>query len=116
MVQGDVVELGVVQDGRRPEVVGGVDQGQHLTLFKDASTPCIFIIYLRHLQAYPTSNGGRQNGSSVGISTHCMHVFCTFGARLVCSSRCLVTKISASELSRKLIKGALLVGYYTVAL
>ncbi len=39
----------------------------------------------------PTSNGGMQNGSSVGICTHCVHVF----ARLMPTcmlSRCLLTK------------------------
>ncbi len=40
---------------------------------------------------YPTASGGMQNGSSVGICTHCTHVlhvwrqFCTL-------SRCLLTK------------------------
>ncbi len=33
----------------------------------------------------PTSDGGMQNGSSVGIRTRCVHVFCTFRRRLVCS-------------------------------
>ncbi len=34
---------------------------------------------------YPTTNGGMQNGSSVGISTHCSHFFCTLGADFACS-------------------------------
>ncbi len=38
-----------------------------------------------------------------------MHVFCTFGADLYAQS-VLFSKISASELSRKFIKTALLVG------
>ncbi len=51
----------------------------------------------------------RKNESSVGIFAHCIRVF----ARLVSICmlcRRLSTKISASELSRKLIKSALLVG------
>ncbi len=61
--------------------------------------------------AYPTTNGGVQNGSSVGIGTRCMHVFLhVLGADLHAQS-VLVNKISASELSRKFIKNALLVGY-----
>ena len=43
-------------------------------------------------------------------STHCMHVFCTFGTNLYTQS-VLINKISASELSQKFIKRALLVGY-----
>ncbi len=57
----------------------------------------------------PTTNGGMQNGSSVGLCTCCVHVFCTLGADLYAQS-VLISKISASELSRKLIKGPLLVG------
>ncbi len=57
----------------------------------------------------PTTNGGMQDGSSVGTHTGCTRVFCTFGvvlhARLVLSN-----KISASEISRKFIKDALSVG------
>ena len=50
-----------------------------------------------------------QNGSSVGMYTHCIHVFARFGADLPAQS-VLSNEISASELSRKLIKSALLVG------
>ncbi len=58
----------------------------------------------------PTTNGGgTQNGSSVGICTHCMHVFCTFGTDLYAQS-VLNNKISALEITRKFIKRALLVG------
>ncbi len=42
-----------------------------------------------------------QNGSSVGMCTHCVHVF---------AGSVLSNKISASELRRKFIKSALLVG------
>ena len=59
---------------------------------------------------YPTTNCGMQNGSSVGICTHCTHAFCTFGADLHAHS-VLNNKISASKLSRTFIKTALLVGY-----
>ena len=59
---------------------------------------------------YPTTNGGMQNGSSVGICTHRVHVFCTFGSDLHAQS-VLIDEISASELSRKFIKSELLVGY-----
>ncbi len=50
----------------------------------------------------PTTNGGMQNGSSVGMCTRCVHVFCTFGADL-CAQSVLRNKISASEFSRKFI-------------
>ncbi len=62
--------------------------------------------------SYPTTNGGMQHESLVGTRTHCIHVFARLA--LICKpSRCLLTKISASELSRKFIKSALLVGYST---
>ena len=35
---------------------------------------------------YPTTNGGMQNGSSVDIHTHCVHVFARFGADLYVQS------------------------------
>ena len=58
----------------------------------------------------PTTNGGMQNGSSVGICTRCIHVF----ARLVPinshAQSVLINKFYASELSWKFIKSALLVG------
>ncbi len=50
---------------------------------------------------YPTTNGGMQNGSLVGIYTHCIHNF---------AQSVLINKISASELSWKFIKSELLVG------
>ena len=60
---------------------------------------------------YPTTNGGTQNGSSVGTYTRrCLHIFRTFGTDLHAQS-VLINKISASELRRKFIKGPLLVGY-----
>ena len=68
---------------------------------------------------HPTTNGSMQSGSRLGIRTRCMPIFCTFCADLLAQS-VLINKISASELSRKFIKGALLVGqsllYYQVHL
>ena len=59
----------------------------------------------------PTSNGGVQNGSSVGICSRCVHgFFCTFGIRFARSVGALINKISASELSQKFIKSTLLDG------
>ncbi len=45
---------------------------------------------------------------------HILHTcFCVFVFALICMlSRCLLTKISASKLSQKFIKSALLGGYY----
>ena len=57
----------------------------------------------------PTTNGGMQNGSPVGICTRRIRVFARFGADLHARSA-LSDKISASELSRKLIKVASLAG------
>ena len=57
----------------------------------------------------PTNNSGMQNGSSVGIYTQCIHVFAHF-APICTLCRALINKISPSELSRKFIKSALLVG------
>ncbi len=63
--------------------------------------------------AYPTTNGDVQNGSSVGMcSTRRTHAFARL-APICMLCRCLSNAISASELSRKFIKSALLVGYST---
>ena len=64
----------------------------------------------RKRESFPTTNGGMQNGSSVEICARCIHVFAHL-APIYMLSRCLLTKISASELSRKFIKSALLAGY-----
>ncbi len=53
---------------------------------------------------YPTTKGGMQNGSTLHTR------FCTFGGDLH-AQLVFINKTSASELSRKLIKSALLVGY-----
>ncbi len=57
----------------------------------------------------PTTIGSMQNGSSVGISTRCMHILACLGADLYLQPA-IIDKISASELSRKFIKSVLLVG------
>ena len=57
----------------------------------------------------PTTNGGTQNGSRVGICTRWVHVFALL-ASICMLSRCLLNRISASEISPKFIKSALLVG------
>ncbi len=63
------------------------------------------------MDEYPTTNGGMQNGSSVGIyCAHCIHgFFCTYGADLYAQS-VVSNKIFALDLSRNFIKSALLVG------
>ncbi len=57
----------------------------------------------------PTTNGGMQNESSVGTRTRRMHVICMFRTDFYAQS-VLIKKVSASELSGKFIKSALLVG------
>ncbi len=42
----------------------------------------------------PTTNGGMQNGSSVGIYTHCMHVF-AYLVPIGSAESVLINKISA---------------------
>ncbi len=69
--------------------------------------------YLQYmLRLYPTTNGGAQKGSSVGICTRCIHVFFACLAPICHAQSVLVDKVSASELSRKLIRSALLVGQH----
>ena len=61
-------------------------------------------------KGFPTTDGGMQNGSSVGVRVRVAH---TFFARFRVDSYAqsvLIDEISASELSRKFIKSALLVG------
>ena len=50
-----------------------------------------------------------QNGSSVGIRTRCVHIFAHL-APICMPQSVIINKISTSELSRKSIKSALLVG------
>ena len=46
-----------------------------------------------------------RNGSSVGMRTHCMHIFARLAPNLYAQS-VLVNNISVSELSREFIKSA----------
>ncbi len=55
---------------------------------------------------YPTTNGRMLSGSSAGLCAHCVSIFCTFGANFYAQS-VLISKISASEISRKFIKSAI---------
>ncbi len=57
----------------------------------------------------PTSNGGMQNGSSVGLCAHCIRVFAR-SASILHAQSVLSNAISASELRRKFTKSPLLVG------
>ncbi len=60
--------------------------------------------------AYPTTNGGVQKWK-LSWNMYKLHTrFCTLGADLHAQS-VLIDKISASQLSRKFIKSALLVGH-----
>ncbi len=60
-------------------------------------------------QVRPTTNRGMQKWD-LSFSTYTLHTrFFTFGADLYAQS-VIINKISATELSRKLIKSALLVG------
>ncbi len=70
-----------------------------LTNTKDPRIRAIHVPGSDRCAAYPTTNGGMQNGSSVGIRTRCIHVFACLYAQSV-----IIDKISASELSRKFIK------------
>ena len=63
---------------------------------------------------HPTSNGGMQNGSSVGIRTRRIHAFASLAPELSAQS-VIIDKISAPELKKKFIKSALLVGLGTHA-
>ena len=71
---------------------------------------CVCVFFLFFMTAQPPTVACK-NGSSVGTRTRCTHVFSHVPRRLCMLSRCLVTRISASELSRKFIKSALSVGW-----
>ena len=69
-----------------------------------------YILVVTPLMSYPTTNGGMQKWK-LSRNMYTLHTrFCTFGTNLHAQS-VLINKISASELSRKFIKSALLVGY-----
>ena len=57
----------------------------------------------------PTTNGGLQNGSSVGMRTRCMHVFAR-SAPICKLSRCLLTKVLHLSSVRGLLTVFLLAG------
>ena len=61
------------------------------------------IVLQGHFSACITTNGGTQNGSSVGICYMLHTRFCTFGADLRAQT-VPINKISTSELSRKFVK------------
>ncbi len=69
-------------------------------------------VYKKYVPS-PTTNGGTQKWK-LGRNAHALRtrLLSTFPRPTCVLSRCLVTKISASELGRKLVKSALLVGYY----
>ncbi len=69
----------------------------------------LFLFFGRFFFSSPTTNGGIENGMSVGICTHCIPVFARWAPDLHAQS-VIINKISASELSQKFIKSALLVG------
>ncbi len=59
----------------------------------------------------PTTNGWHAKWKKLSRNMYTLRTrFCTFGCRLACSVGWLVNKISTSELRRKSIKSALLVG------
>ncbi len=65
---------------------------------------CLLYVYVFARHPVPTTNGGMQNGSSFG-KYYTLHTrFCTFAQSV------LRNKIYASELCRKFVKSALLVG------
>ena len=59
---------------------------------------------------HPTTNGGTQDESSGGIYTHCIHIFARLGVDLHAQS-VLINNFLPSEISRKFIKSAMLVGH-----
>ena len=67
-------------------------------------------MFCQGVKTLPGPQPPTQNESSVRTCTHCATCFCMFGADLYAQS-VLVNKISASELTRKFIKSALLVGF-----
>ncbi len=64
---------------------------------------CNALVYVVLVQSNPTTNGGTQNGSSVGISTHCTHILACL-APICVLSRCLVTKFLRRSSVRSLFR------------
>ena len=88
-------------------VVGSLIPPPVLESLVDGSTLYLDFILCSSSAQPPTV--AYKNGSSVGIRTCCIHIFACL-APICVLGRCLLKKISASELSRKFIKSALLVG------
>ena len=85
---------------------GGLDSLGIFLLLHQSDLLCLFLpLQIAKKKDYPTTNGGMQNGSSVGTRTHCIHVF-ELLAPILCALSVLTNKISAS----KFIKSAVLVG------
>ena len=93
-------EGGWRKKGNEVNCNSGKEEKTSTVLFREV-TGCFY--------ADPTTNGGMQNGSSVGIHARCKQVFACL-APICVHGRCLLTNISASELSRNFLKSALLVG------
>ncbi len=105
-------------DGRRAKVYIGGEIADRRTLLRQLDA------LVREMQGWESQGKilrgqagpdqptvARKNGSSVGMR-HALHArfFTRFGHRFCMLGRCLSTKISASELRRKFIRSALLVG------
>ncbi len=70
------------------------------------------MIYVMTDPCTPTTNGGVQKWKpSRNMYIHVACMFLHVPAPICTLSRCLLTKISASELRRKIVKSALLVGH-----
>ncbi len=83
---------------------------------KRVSSGSTQILWNYHLDAkkkhgtFPTSNGGMQKGSSVGMCTHCIHVFAHLA--LICMlSRCLGTKFPHRSSGGSLLRVSCWLGY-----
>ena len=68
-----------------------------------------FLVEEEEERENPTTNGGMQHGNSVAIRTRCMHVSARTEA-ISHAQSVLIDEISASELRRKFVRSALLVG------
>ncbi len=69
----------------------------------------------KQLEKLPNHQWWYAKWKLIAICTHCHTCFCTFGADFL-AQPVLINKTSASEFSRKFIKVALLVGYYSLLL
>ena len=62
-----------------------------------------FIVLVNFFRRYPITNSGMQNGSSVGICTHCIHGFACL-APICMLIRCLLKKILHRSSVRSLLR------------